>query len=92
MIIRSLCMAPIIFVGWIGVLAATMVLSDDAPAALVFFPSGEFLARVPDGTSLISHGPVSLTVAGDTENFGWELYQSGALLVLPAGLSGCLGV
>ena len=81
---------PALPAGWLAVLATVMVLSDDAPAALVLFPSETFLKTLPPTTAIVGKSPVSITLTGDTEGLTRTLYQSGALLVLPAGLAGCL--
>lgn len=91
MITRLLWIAPLVFAGWIAVLAGTMLLSDDAPGAFVLFPSDDFVARLPDGTSILSHNAISITVSGKTDGLTHALYEAGGTLVLPAGLAGCFG-
>lgn len=81
---------PLIFAGWIGTMAAIMVVSDAAPAAVVFLPSQNLLADLPEGTSIISVNSVSVTLKNEMPGFGAALYKAGAYLVLPAGLTGCL--
>ncbi len=75
--------------GWIAVLAGVAMLSDRAPAALVMFPSEGFFARLPADAAIVSATSMSVTLAANTPDFVRTLYQSGAWLVLPAGLSGC---
>jgi hypothetical protein len=79
---------PLALLGWIAVLALVMRLSGAAPAALVILPPGG-LAELPAGVAVVSRGPVSVTVAGGAGLVA-ALYGAGALLVLPAGLTGCL--
>ena len=85
MTIRCLLSAIAVGTGWIAVLAAVMVMSDDAPAALVLFPDGAFLAALPDDVSITGRNAISVTLTGDAAT----LYRAGAWLVLPAGLLGC---
>lgn len=89
MIIKAFLAGAIIIAGWIAVLAGVMVLSDDAPAALVMFPNTAFFDALPEDVSITSQNAMSVTVAGDAAGFAPMLYKSGAWLVLPAGLLGC---
>ena len=75
--------------GWVGVMAAVMLVSDAAPAAVVVLPSEDFLARMPEG-AILSRTAWTLTVQSDAPGLGLALYRAGATLVLPAGLTGCL--
>jgi hypothetical protein len=86
---RWLIALPLVLIGWIGTLALVMLLGGEAPAALVMFPPEGFLRQLPKGVSVVSAGPISLTLRGDAGLVG-TLYSLGAPLVLPAGLSGCL--
>ena len=90
MTIRWLFALALVLLGWIMVMALVMVLSDAAPAAVVFFPPEDFLNNVPEGTSILSRTSLTLTLQGETTDFGRALYHAGALFVLPAGLTGCL--
>jgi len=80
---------PLVALGWIGTLALVMLLGGDAPAALVLMPPEGLIRALPDGVSVVSSGPVSVTLRGG-ENLVATLYVLGAPLVLPAGLTGCL--
>jgi hypothetical protein len=80
---------PLVALGWIGTLALVMRLGGDAPAALVLMPPDGLIRALPEGVSVISSGPVSVTLRGG-ENLVAMLYALGAPLVLPAGLTGCL--
>lgn len=80
---------PLVGVGWIGTLALVMALGGEAPAALVMFPPEGLIRALPDGVSVVSLSPVSVTLRGGT-NLVSTLYDLGAPLVLPAGLTGCL--
>ena len=79
---------PLVAAGWVGTLALVMRLAG-APAALVILPPDGFVAALPAGVSVVSSGPVSLTLRGDADLVA-VLYRLGAPLVLPAGLTGCL--
>ena len=74
---------------WVGILAAVMWVTGEAPAALVILPPADMLDHLPAGTALVSIGPYSVTLRGGSDLVGM-LYRAGALLVLPAGLTGCL--
>lgn len=80
---------PLVALGWIGTLALVMRLRGDAPAALVLLPPEGLIRALPKGISIVSSGPVSVTLQGG-ENLVATLYALGAPLVLPAGLTGCL--
>ena len=60
-----------------------------APAALVILPPEGFVAGLPKGVAVVSSGPVSVPLRGG-DDLVTTLYQLGAPLVLPAGLTGCL--
>ena len=79
---------PLVAVGWVGTLALVMRVAG-APAALVILPPDGFVAELPKGISVVSSGPVSLTLRGGDDLVA-TLYKLGAPLVLPAGLTGCL--
>lgn len=90
MIIKRLLIGlPIAALGWIGILAGVMWVTGQAPAALVILPPTDLLDHLPPGTAVVSVGPYSVTLRGGAE-LVTALYQAGALLVLPAGLTGCL--
>lgn len=86
---RVLLALPLVLAAWIGILALVMRLGGDAPAALVILPPAGLVAALPEGTSITAAGPVSLTVKGGA-GLVPALYAAGALIVLPAGLTGCL--
>ncbi len=81
---------PLVLVAWIAIMALVMRFSDAAPAAIVLFPSPEFMAALPENVAVIAGNSVSVSLSSDTPGFGATLYRAGALLVLPAGLTGCL--
>jgi hypothetical protein len=80
---------PLIALGWLGTLALVMRLGGETPAALVLFPPEGLVAALPDGVAVVGAGPVSLTLAGG-EGLEKVLRDLGAVLILPAGLEGCL--
>ena len=73
---------------WLGTLAGVMAMSDNAPAALVLMPTQSFLNNLPEDAAILSQNAISITLAADTP-LPHRLYDAGAWLVLPAGLSGC---
>ncbi|WP_102110243.1 hypothetical protein [Oceaniglobus roseus] len=91
MTIRRLMLAlPLLLAGWIGIMAAVMLVSDAAPGAVVLLPPEGFAARLPEDTGIMAAGPLWLVVKGPRAGFARALYAAGAPLVLPAGLTGCL--
>lgn len=80
---------PVVAVAWLAILAGVMRLSGDAPSALVLWPSATLLAQLPEGAALTAISPYSVTLRGGPDLVA-DLYASGARLVLPAGLAGCL--
>ena len=91
MTIRAVFMAiPFILMGWIGVLTMVGFVSDRAPAYVVLFPSQLLLENIPESSSILATSIASITLTSDETGFARALYQSGAWLVLPAGLPGCL--
>ncbi len=71
-------------------MAAVTYLTDSAPAAVVVLGQDAVLKGLPPGTAVLGEGRLGLTLANDMAGFGPALYRAGAVLVLPAGLSGCL--
>jgi hypothetical protein len=80
---------PLVALGWIGTLALVLRLGGAAPAALVMFPPDGLVRALPADVSVVSSGPVSVTLRGGQDLVA-TLYALGAPLVLPAGLTGCL--
>ncbi|AXI40796.1 hypothetical protein [Sulfitobacter sp. SK011] len=79
-----------VVIGWLAVLAGVMLVSDAAPAALVMFPDPTFLNDLPQGVAILSQNAVSVTLISEMSGFGAALYRAGAIVVLPAGLLGCV--
>lgn len=91
MTIRSILIAlPLLFLGWFSILVTVALLTDEAPAYVVLFPSDAFLSDLPDGVAIIAASSVSITFTSENRGFARSLYGSGAWIVLPAGLRGCL--
>ncbi len=87
---KSALMAlPIVALGWLGLLALGALLSSQAPAFLVMFPSESFIKSLPAEVSIVDASPVSISVAFDSPSTAAPLYHLGARLVLPSGLDGC---
>ncbi len=86
---RLLVALPLVVIAWIGFLAGVMWATGQAPTALVILPPAALLDHLPPGTAIVSIGPYSVTLRGG-DDLVTALYQAGAKLVLPAGLTGCL--
>lgn len=81
---------PLLFLGWISILLSVAILTDEAPAYVVIFPGEDLLRNLPGDASIIAVSGFSVTLASDVSGFARSLYGSGAWVVLPAGLPGCL--
>ena len=90
MTIKSILLAlPFVFTGWITTLAVIGLVSDEAPAQVVMFPTDTFLKKLPLDVAIISAGQWSIIVTSKKKNFAKSLYALGAKIVLPSGLQGC---
>lgn len=89
MITKVLAGLVVLVLGWIGVLTLIMALSDEAPAALVPFPSRAFLDGLPEDVVVADRLWLGIVLTGEMPDFVPGLYAAGARLVLPAGLMGC---
>ncbi|MFD1795168.1 hypothetical protein FQV27_14165 [Paracoccus aurantiacus] len=78
------------FAGWIAVLVAVGLASDAAPAYVVPLPPDALISRLDPDVSVMAAGRFSITLTSDTPGLARRLYGAGAILVLPAGLPGCL--
>lgn len=76
--------------GWIIVLVAVGLFTDEAPAQVVILPSERLVANLPEDVAIMDRTALTLTLESDTPALARRLYASGARLVLPAGLPGCL--
>ena len=88
---QCVALASFIALAWIAVLAGTLRVSGEAPAALVLLPGPSFLQNLPQDAAIIAQSDVSITLTSDQPEFITRLYASGAGLILPAGLQGCSG-
>ena len=86
---RLLKSLPFVLAGWIAVMALVMRFSDAAPAAVVFWPTQGFMRALPADAAIIDVNGLAVTFA-NRPGLASDLYSSGAWLVLPAGLTGCL--
>lgn len=90
MTIRSgLATASLFVVGWLSLLGLVTVASDAAPAFVVLFPNAELYRNLSQDTRIVSATEYSVTLTSDEVDFARSLYAKGAMLVLPAGLTGC---
>lgn len=87
---RLLFALPLLIAGWIGTLAAVMAMGGAAPAAFVPFPSAALIENLPQDIAITGRSPISLTLRSAADDLPARLYQSGAWLVLPAGLEACI--
>ena len=88
--IRRLALAlPIVLLGWVAVMTVVMRFSDAAPAAVVPLPSQAFMEALPADVAILDITDIAVTFA-NRPNLAEALYQAGARIVLPAGLTGCL--
>jgi hypothetical protein len=87
---KTLTTGALFLAGWLAILTGVTVLDGSAPAVLIVFPSHEFLAKIPENAAVLDMSPTSITLVSDDTDFVRRLYQAGATLVLPAGLSGCM--
>lgn len=85
----SLAAACLFIMGWLSILVLVTVASDAAPALVVLFPDPELYQKLSQDTRIVSATEYSVTLTSDELNFARSLYAKGAMLVLPAGLSGC---
>ena len=90
MTIKSgLAAASVMVIGWLSILGLVTMINDAAPAFVVLFPDAELFESLSQQTRILSATQVSVTLASDELNFARSLYAKGAILVLPAGLTGC---
>lgn len=90
MTIRRILLAlPMVFIGWIAIMAVVMRFSDAAPAAVVPWPTKSFLHDLPGQAAILDVNGLAVTFA-NRPDLVKDLYAAGAWLVLPAGLLGCL--
>ncbi len=79
---------PLVAAGWLGTMAAVVMVPGAAPAAVALFPPADFLARLPEG-AVVSATRFSVTIRSDAPGLAAALYRAGAAVVLPAGLEPC---
>ena len=90
-VLRGLGLATLICAGWLGVLAGVARVSDAAPALIV--PLGpQTLTQLTEDMRIVDATDHTLTLRSDEAGLAKRLYASGAWLVLPAGLTGCLQI
>jgi hypothetical protein len=79
-----------VLVGWFVLQLLVMRFTNAAPGALVLFPTKDLIAQLPEGVAVVGAGSTWLTFKSDMPGLGPSLYASGAWIVLPAGLAGCI--
>ncbi len=90
MIRRILLAIPVLFAGWILVLTVVMRLGGEAPGAFVPWPSGTFIASLPEDVAITNRSAMSITLQTEQTDLTKRLYAAGAYVVLPAGLDACI--
>lgn len=91
MTIKTLCIAlPCLIAGWIAVLSMVALTTDAAPAYVILFPPEGLINALSEETAVLSARQFSITLTSEEPGFARSLYSHGALVVLPAGLPGCL--
>jgi hypothetical protein len=76
--------------GWFTILVLITTFSDAAPGAIAIFPGHDFIEHLPEGASIFDFGKYWIGIRSNQPGLGLALYNAGAVLVLPAGLPGCL--
>ena len=79
----------LVFGLWIAVLAGVTRYWGAAPALVVLFPGAALMAHLPPDVALTGATAISATFRSTEPGLAARLYGAGALLVLPAGLTGC---
>lgn len=74
---------------WGTLMIGVTRLPNAAPAALVMFPTEQFIDALPIDVRIIEYTSFSVTLASDQRDPN-ALYALGAFIVLPAGLTGCI--
>lgn len=87
-----LCQVPVLAMVWVCVLAGVSLLSDAAPAQVVLLPETRLLENLPEDVAIVSYSGWSATLVSDEPTFARRLYASGAWLVLPGQLKGCVAL
>lgn len=82
----------VVLSGWISLQLGVMYFTNAAPGAMALFPKEEFLSRLPVDASIVDIGGFWVTIASEEPALGKRLYAAGALIVLPAGLLGCVPI
>ena len=89
-ITRALRIAALLVAGWLGVLVIVGLTTDAAPGYVVVLPSADLMADLPEGSAILGMTRYSVTLANPGDGFARDLWRRGGVLVLPAGLPGCL--
>ena len=91
MTIRSWALSIVLVLfGWISLQLGVMYFTDAAPSAVALFPSSGFIDQLPPQAAILGMGKQWIAISYDGPDLGKTLYKAGALVVLPAGLPGCI--
>ena len=79
-----------ILAAWFAAIPLIAIIPGISNSVRVYHPSETFLSQLPEGTRIVSWNDQSIAMSSDAPNFVLSLYKSGAKLVLPAGMAGCV--
>jgi hypothetical protein len=89
---RILLAAPLVALGWMAALTLPMLAGASPPAILVVLPPDDLLTRLGPDVAILAKSPVGLTLQSAEPALAQRLWAAGALVLLPAGLTGCAPV
>lgn len=77
---------------WFTATAAITLLAGASTVVTVVFPSKRLMNALPEGVYVLDWNSATARIISGKPAFVRELYRAGALLVLPAGSSGCMAL
>lgn len=86
---RWFVIIPAIVLSWLAI-AASAMLPGSIQTAAIAFPSTDLLANLPHHIAILDAGPHMLVVHSESPDYVRELYQAGAVLVVPARKTSCI--
>ena len=81
-----------ILAAWFVAIPLLTLIPGMSNSVRVYRPSEVFLEHLPEGSNIVSWSDRSIALSSDVPNFVLSLYKSGAILVLPAGMTGCVDI
>ena len=79
-----------ILMSWMAVVVFITYMLEPAPAALVISHDRHFLKRLPAHIRLLGSGSRLHRITSEQPGYVADLYNAGAILVLPVRRNGCL--